>query len=195
MLIHGYVTDKNKSPIANALIEVKGSDFRTLFSATSGEDGFYDLDIPAGTYPFLTAVKDYAVNYLEYWCQNIELQSDLFLDVSFDQLELYGLHVFTVKGGRNNLMAYFRPMSLTKFLQGLKDIAPENITVKAAIDHQEVPVLMINPVKEVADGLEMTAYLIQLESAGISPSWRRFDLEVRDGDGHYGAATLFSNVK
>ncbi len=65
----------------------------------------------------LTAVKDYAVHYLEYWCQNISLESPMTLDVSFDQLEIYGLHAFMVKGGGNSLMVYFRPMSLSKFLQ------------------------------------------------------------------------------
>ena len=30
MRIEGYVTDKNKSPIANALVEVKGENFVTL---------------------------------------------------------------------------------------------------------------------------------------------------------------------
>ncbi len=55
MILEGYVTDKNKSPVANALIEVKGEDFITLFSAESNESGYYKLDMPAGKYPFLTA--------------------------------------------------------------------------------------------------------------------------------------------
>lgn len=81
MKIEGYVTDKNKAPIANALIEVKGENFVTLFSTESNEDGYYILDIPTGKYPFLTAVKDYGVNFLEYWCQNISLQTDMSLDL------------------------------------------------------------------------------------------------------------------
>ena len=88
MKIEGYVTDKNKSPIANALVEVKGENFVTLFSTESKEDGRYVLDIPAGQYPFLTAVKDYGVNYLEYWCQNISLHANMSLDVSFDKLDI-----------------------------------------------------------------------------------------------------------
>ena len=52
MRIAGYVTDKNKSPIANALVEVKGENFVTLFSTESMEDGHYVLDIPEGQYPF-----------------------------------------------------------------------------------------------------------------------------------------------
>ena len=98
MILEGYVTDNNKSPVSNAHIDVKGDSFITHFRAESNESGYYKLDIPAGKYPFLTAVKDYGVNYLEYWCQNIILQNDMSLDVSFDKLEIYGLHVLAVKG-------------------------------------------------------------------------------------------------
>ena len=105
------------------------------------------LDIPKGQYPFLTAVKDYGANYLEYWCQNISLQADMSLNVSFDKLEIYGLHVFSVKGASNSLMVYFRPMSLPKFQQGMQDIAPDDIVIKATIDNQEMRVINTNMVK------------------------------------------------
>lgn len=192
MILEGYVTDKNKSPVANAHIEVKGEDFITLFSAESNESGYYKLDMPAGKYPFLTAVKDYGVNYLEYWCQNITLQNDMSLDVSFDKLEIYGLHVFEVKGAGNSLMAYFRPMSLPKFRQGVQDIAPEDITIKVVIDNREMPVITINSVKEFAGNREMSAFLIQVETAESNMLWHKFDLQIVDKDSNYGAATIFN---
>lgn len=192
MILEGYVTDKNKSPVANALIEVKGEDFITLFSAESNESGYYKLDMPAGKYPFLTAVKDYGVNYLEYWCQNITLQNDMSLDVSFDKLEIYGLHVFEVKGAGNSLMAYFRPMSLPKFRQGAQDIAPEDITINVVIDNREMPVITINSVKEFAGDREMSAFLIQVETAESNMLWHKFDLQIVDKDSNYGAATIFN---
>lgn len=192
MILEGYVTDKNKSPVANAHIEVKGGDFITLFSAESNESGYYKLDMPAGKYPFLTAVKDYGVNYLEYWCQNITLQNDMSLDVSFDKLEIYGLHVFEVKGAGNSLMAYFRPMSLPKFRQGVQDIAPEDITIKVVIDNREMPVITINSVKEFAGDREMSAFLIQVETAESNMLWHKFDLQIVDKDSNYGAATIFN---
>lgn len=192
MILEGYVTDKNKSPVANAHIEVKGEDFITLFSAESNENGYYKLDMPAGKYPFLTAVKDYGVNYLEYWCQNITLQNDMSLDVSFDKLEIYGLHVFEVKGAGNSLMAYFRPMSLPKFRQRVQDIAPEDITIKVVIDNREMPVITINSVKEFAGDREMSAFLIQVETAESNMLWHKFDLQIVDKDSNYGAATIFN---
>lgn len=193
MRIEGYVTDKNKSPIANALVEVKGDNFVTLFSTESKEDGHYVLDIPAGQYPFLTAVKEYGINYLEYWCQNISLHANMTLDVSFDKLEIYGLHVFAVKGAGNSLMVYFRPMSLPKFQQGMQDIAPENIVIKASIDDQEIRVINTNLVKEFAGGRELSAYLIQVETSESIIPWHKFDLQITDSDNHYGAATIYNN--
>ena len=193
MKIEGYVTDKNQAPIAGALLEVKDENFVTLFSAESNDDGYYMLDIPAGLYPFLTAVKDYGVNFLEYWCQNISLQADMSLNLSFDKLEIYGLHVFSVKGAGNSLMVYFRPMSLPKFQQGMQDIAPDNIVIKASIDDQEVRVINTNSVKEFAGGCELSAYLIQVEITESDVPWQKFDIQIRDADNHYGAATIYNN--
>ena len=193
MILDGYVTDKNKWPIANALVEIKGENFVTLFSTESKEDGYYVLDIPKGQYPFLTAVKDYGVNYLEYWCQNISLQADMSLNVSFDKLEIYGLHAFSVKGAGNSLMVYFRPMSLPKFQQGMLDIAPEDIVIKATIDNQEMRVINTNVVKEFAGGRELTAYLIQVETGERNIPWHKLDLQIADIDNHYGAATIFNS--
>lgn len=156
-------------------------------------DNFSMLDIPKGQYPFLTAVKDYGTNYLEYWCQNISLQADMSLNVSFDKLEIYGLHVFSVKGASNSLMVYFRPMSLPKFQQGMQDIAPDDIVIKATIDNQEMRVINTNMVKEFAGGRELTAYLIQVETNESNIPWHKFDLEITDADNHYGAATIYKN--
>lgn len=193
MILEGHVTDKNKMPIVNALVEVKEDNFVTLFSAESSNDGYYKFDIPAGKYPFLTAVKDYGVNYLEYWCQSISLQNNMTLDISIDKLEIYGLHVFSVKGAGNSLMVYFRPMSLPKFQQGAQDIVPENITIKAILDDKEIPVIATNLVKEFAGGREMSAYLIQVETSASNIPWHKFDVQITDIDNHYGAATIYNN--
>lgn len=138
-------------------------------------------------------MNDYGVRYLEYWCQNISLQADISLDISFDKLEVYGLHVFSVKGAGNSLMAYFRPMSLPKFQQGVQDIAPENIAIKVRIDGQEMRIININLVKEFAGGRELSAYLIQVETRESNIPWHKFDLQITDADNHYGAATIYNN--
>lgn len=192
MILEGYVTDKNRKPVANAVVEIKEENFNTLFSTESDNNGYYIFDIPAGKYPFLIAVKDYQSNFLEYWCQDIPLQDNMVLNVSFDKLEIYGLHVFPVKGAGNSLMVYFRPMSLQKFQQRDKDIAPENITIKVVIDNQEMPIITNNLVKEFGGDREMTAYLIQVETTEINMVWHRLDLQIWDKYDNYGAATIFN---
>lgn len=104
MFLTGCVTGKNGAPIPNASVELKDKNFETLYQTHSDATGHYQLDVPPGCYPFLTAVKEYAVQYLEYWCQDIPLTKPLSLDVSFDRLEVYGLHVFSVKGAGNGWM-------------------------------------------------------------------------------------------
>lgn len=191
MILEGYVTDKNKCPMPSALVEVKNDRFQTLYSAMSDDAGHYQLDIPAGRYPFLTAVKDYAVHYLEYWCQNISLESPMKLDVSFDQLEIYGLHAFTVKGGGNSLMVYFRPMSLSKFLQRMSDIVPDGMNITVLLDGEEAPVLHANYVQEMAGDTAMTACLIQVDASAKATPWHQLEVRVVDAEQHYGAASIF----
>ena len=96
MKLYGNVTDKNNNPIADADIIILSEQFEPIFQTTSDDKGCYFLDLPSGRYPFLAAVKDYGENNLEYWCQNLDLTHDLNLDVSFDTLEIYGLHIFRV---------------------------------------------------------------------------------------------------
>ena len=193
MILNGYVRNKNGHPIKNALVEIKGDDFSPLYRTESDETGYYKFDIPPGKYPYLIAVKDYTKNFLEYWCQNILLEADTQLDVSFDTLEIYGLHAFRVKGAYNSLMVYFRPMSLAKFQRNESDIAPSLESIKALIDAQEVPVLLRNHVLEYAKDRTMTAYLIQVDTTGIASKWNRLDIEIRDDDGNLGAASIFNN--
>jgi hypothetical protein len=101
--------------------------------------------------------------------------------------------VFSVKGAGNSLMVYFRPMSLSKFQQGMQDIAPQNIAIKAFVDNQEMSVITTNLVKEFAGDREMSAYLIQVDTSGINGIWHKFDLQIQDTNNHYGAATIFNS--
>lgn len=192
MILEGYVRNKNKKPIAEAIVELKGEDFITVHSTESDEHGYYKFDIPEGNYPFLIAVKDYAVNCLEYWSQNIPLTQDMRLDVAFDVIEIYGLHAFRIKGAGDTLMIYFRPMSLAKFQQGETDLAPEPASIKVVIDGKETPVLLQNKVKEYGSEQDMTAYLIQVDTNGVEKDWKKLEIEIRDDEDNFGAASVFS---
>lgn len=190
-MLWGTVCDKRGAPIAGAAVELKDERFQTVAATVSDATGQYRLETEKKRYPFLIAVKDYAVENLEYWCQDLDLTRDIRLDIRFDKLEVYGLHAFRVKGGLNPLMVYFRPMSLTKFLAGEGDIAPEIQRVEARVDGQLVPVVKINPVREVADEQEMTAYLLQLD--GVVQTWNCLEISLWDPEGNFGMAAIFNH--
>lgn len=193
MKLFGYVLDKNGEAVPSATVEIKDECFRTVYCTESDTQGYYEIAAADQCYPFVIAVKDYARKKLEYWCQNVDLTRDLRLDARFDTLEVYGLHAFSVKGGMNALMVYFRPMSLAKFLAGEEDIAPQIKEIRAKLDGESAEVLISNPVKESVGNGELTAYLIQIANPKSQRDWNRVDVEIWDHDGNYGTATVFQN--
>ena len=192
MQIYGSVKDKNGNPISGASIEVKEENFETIYQCESDVLGAYALDLPAGRYPFLMAVKDYATKNLEYWCQNINLTQDLQLDLRFDTLEIYGLHAFRVKGAYPALMVYFRPMSLERYKRGEADICPDIKEIRVSVDGVPVSVLKQSRVPEYVGEQDMTAFLIQVECPAGATAWERLDMEIWDEEGAFGMATLFA---
>ncbi len=193
MKISGYVTDKNGICVEGATIEIKNEKFETLYQAYSNKLGYYEIDAERKKYPFLIGVKDYAESGLEFWCQNIDLTKDISLDLSFDKLEIYGLHVFRVKGGYPSLMIYFRPMSLEKFKLGEKDIAPDLKEINVKIDDQIVDICFVNKVWEFVGDRNLTAYLIQVELPKGQTDWNLISVEITDEQENYGQAKIFNN--
>jgi hypothetical protein len=192
MLLSGYTKDKNSNPIAGANVYIMSERFEPLHQTVSDEKGFYSFDLPAGKYKYLVAVKDYAEKYLEYWCENIDLDGDRTIDARFDTLEVYGLNVFRVMGGHPALMVYFRPMSLEKFRAGEADICPDITSIRAFVNGGEVAVLETNKVREFAVDRSMSAYLIQIALPEGVNEWERVDVEITDDGGAFGMATIFA---
>lgn len=181
--------------LSAVLIEIKNEAFETIYQTRSDESGNFALYVPDGSYPFLTAVRDYGDQYLEYWAQNVPAQQELELHIQIDTLEVYGLHAFIVKGAANTLSIYFRPMSLEKFKAGEADIAPvlreSDITV--SVNSRESSVYVVNLVREYIgdDGKYLSAYLIQSSIPEGVKEWERIDITVHDPEKHFGSATLF----
>ena len=181
--------------LASVLIEIKNENFETMYQTLSDESGEFELCVPDGSYPFLTAVRDYGDQYLEYWAQNVPAQQEVDLHIRIDTLEVYGLHAFTVKGAANTLSIYFRPMSLEKFKAGEVDIAPvlkeNDITV--AVNGLESKVYAVNLVREYIgeDRKYLSACLIQSSIPEGIKEWERIDITICDSEKHIGCATLF----
>ena len=193
MRLYGTTKGKNGNTLSGVTVEIKDKNFHTLYKTQSDAQGMYSLDLPAGKYDFLTAVRDYADSYLEYWGQNISLAQDKELEIRIDTLEIYGLHVFSVKGAYPSLMIYFRPMSLEKYKNGNTDICPEMKRIRILIDGKEADLLEQNQVKEyVGNGTNMRAFLIQ----AVLPEekkWDRVNVEIWDENNAYGMATFFAD--
>lgn len=192
--LFGTVCDQNGSPLPGAIVEVKDERFQTRFSVLSGADGTYRLTVPEGVWPFVTVVRDYGERFLEFWCQNLPVSGDTGLDVRIGTLEVYGMHLFRVKGAGKQYFLYFRPMELNRFKAGKKDICPDLAEVSVRIDGEKVQVLHIDRVTECAGGLQMGAFLVQVsapENTGDWKVWREVKAEVRDTEGNFGEAVLF----
>lgn len=193
MLLYGNVKDKNGHAVSGANVEVKDEGFQTIYQTLSDAQGAYSIDLPSGKYPFVTAVQDYGVKNLEYWCQNINLAQDLQLDIRFDTLEIYGLHVFSVKGAYPSLMVYFRPMSLEKYKKGDMDICPTIKSVHVFVNSVEVSILEQSKVLEYIGDRALSAFLLQVEMPKNINRWNRVDIEIRDNDDAYGMASIFAD--
>jgi len=131
--ISGQVTDFDGNPIDSSVVQLKHKDFSTAYETYSNEMGYYTLkNVEKGQYMamFAMRLKEYpranAVSEedmrLEFWAWNVIADKDLTINPRYHRLELYGFQVFEVFGGAPYLMAYVRPMSLSKYIAYGKDV-------------------------------------------------------------------------
>lgn len=192
-VVKGATKGKYNDILGGVSVELKNDRFQTVYKTTSDENGCFELTVPDGIYPYLTAVRDYADKFLEYWAHNVPIYGELNLNVQIDKLEIYGINAFIIKGAATALSIYFRPMSLEKFKNGETDIAPdfESDGIYVAVNGRKSEVLVVNRVREyVAPGF-LTAYLIQVSLPDCAEEWERVDITIHDRDGNIGCATLF----
>ncbi|MDO4568252.1 MAG: carboxypeptidase-like regulatory domain-containing protein [Clostridia bacterium] len=193
-MISGYVRNKDNEPLEGVSVELKDSGFNTRIASVTDENGYFEFSENSGVYPFLTAVKEYGKDYLEYWAHNVDLSGGRSFDIRIGTNEIYGLGVHSVDGARYPLFLYFRPMNLKKYLAGDSDIAPgiadDSVCVK--VDDVETDVFSLQRIKECVseDGDALTAYLVQLKTP--SSRWERIQIEICDLDGEVGMATVFN---
>lgn len=194
--IYGKVTDFNGNSVDSCTVMLYNPDFSVALSTVSDADGVYSLDsVPKGRYACLAAMrlKEYPRMMevapdsmkLEFWAWNVIADSDIPLDIRYDRLELYGTKVFMEYGGRQEMLIYTRPMSLTKALayQNFIDKADaeknSNVTVEPEYMSFEVYV----------DGEPFEIYSVQLLTLsnpdGNAGSDTCYLLQVKLPDGIY----------
>ena len=126
--VTGRVTDYNGQPIDSCSVIIYNPDFSEAFEVLSNSEGYYKIDsVPQGRYAAIAAMRvseyprvmqvPFNKMKLEFWAWNVILNQDLNLDIRYDKLELYGTKAFFEYGGRQELLVYTRPMSVTKVVR------------------------------------------------------------------------------
>ncbi len=196
--VTGYIKDKNKNPIGNARVALLNNRFEVEFSAESDENGYYSLKADAKTYPYFMAVKEYKTNFLEYWSYNVRVNQDVVINPKIDRLSILALTFFPSMDADEvpSIMVYFRPMSLTMFMAGERDIAPdintEDITV--SINGEFCEIFQLKKIREIQKkGVEpIKAYAIKLIGKDLIFNGENvLEVSATDKNGDYGEASLF----
>lgn len=195
-IIEGKITNKIGEPLEKVMVALQNKNFEILHETYTDEDGIYKLDVENKEYPYFVAVKDYSVENLEFWCQDINLKEDIEINASIDKLEIFGLKVFKVHGGYPALMVYFRPMSLVKYLNKDSDVFPNIDKVEVKVNNEVLDIHVMNEVKEFA-GDEQTVKACLLHVSLPKEKLKSMDnylsVEIVDTDGNLGqAATYFT---
>lgn len=195
-LIFGKVVDKFKNPIKNASVGLMDKFFNDLYLTYTDTNGNYILDVENIEYPYFYAVKDYRINNLEFWCQNINLKKDLMINISLDKLEIYGLNTFKVHGAYNALMIYFRPMSLSNYLKNEKDLFPNLKKISIKINDISSKIYVKNIVEEFVGNNEVVkAYLlhVSIPKEGLKNKDNYLLVEIIDIENNLGQASIYFN--
>lgn len=174
ILVKGTVSDFNGNPIDGATVHFQDENFNPLYSTITGSRGKFSVEIENRKYKAVFAVKDYAINYLEFWHWDYKPKPGDNLDIKIDGLELYGMKVWTTFPTYPGLIVYVRPMSLKRWLaagkpKGVAAIAPDLIKgdVTATVNGKRIIVRGLNKVKEYVNEEEaLDAYLVHIDPAG-----------------------------
>lgn len=193
--ISGTITNKSGEALESVIVALQDSRFEDVFSTTTNKNGEYLLEAEEGYYPYLYAVREYAENFLEYWCQNINLINDIEINAKIDKLEIFGLNCFVIKGAYPALTIYFRPMSLVRVFNKEKDIAPNLLPEMINVSVNGIPskVYLVNKVEEFGGDSNMTAYLMQISSPSelLEKEKNFLHIHIVDELGNIGEASLY----
>lgn len=166
--ISGIVTDYKGHPVDSCTVLIYNPDFTEAYETTSNAQGYYSLDsIPKGKYAAIAAMRinEYPRMLqvapedmkLEFWAWNVIANRDITLNIRYGKLELYGTTAFLEYGGRQELLVYTRPMSVTKVL------AYQNFVDKA--DAEKNSIVTVEPqymsFEVFADGKPLEIYSVQ----------------------------------
>lgn len=194
-IIHGIVQDKNKKPVNYAKVALLSDRFEVIVSGEADERGRFSMEVDSRKYPYFIASKGFHEQFLEYWCYNVDLRSDLEINPKLGKIEIFSMVFFPSLDTDNSMMLYFRPMSLRLLMGREGTIAPEltaeDITVSVNGDFYEI-VNMRVITETINPGVEpVKAYALKIMMEGIEFDGKnRLEISIiKDND--YGEAVLF----
>lgn len=199
--VSGVVRDFDGNAISGAEVQMKSSAFGGLYTTLTDAQGRYRMRVEAGQYLALESIRsaDYGKTRLEFWAWNVQVHSDLTIDVRYHRLEIYGVNVFKVQGGGPGLFAYFRPMSLTrgkgKDMKKDPDIAPlpTDLELGISVDGIAAKVDTVERVREpVGNSSMMYSYLVHFTPVAPVAKTSVVRISGRDKEnGDQGEAAFF----
>lgn len=170
--VYGRVTDFENNPLENAEVFIKDRVFNDVYKTVTNKNGEYEIQIVEGLYYAIAIVKDYTINYLEYWAWNVPVYKNTEISCKIGGLEVYAINCYDIQGAWPSLMIYFRPMSL----QLAKDLIAKSVepikispmlykdSIKVSVNNKLTDILELNGIKEyVGECKRMGAYLIQAQ--------------------------------
>lgn len=181
--ISGYVADYDGNPLDSVSVGWMDPQFKgNIFEALTDRNGYYSARIKKGRYYSMAALNMSKYPHikfplseedqrLEFWAWNFIADRDTTYNISYHRMEAYGINVFRIRGGTPAYTIYVRPMSLTRAQTWMKNKipeeflapSPENAKVIVTVDGEEVPINMIQEVKEYFDETAYgNAYLISV---------------------------------
>ena len=179
--ISGQVTDFDNNPIDSCLVALYHEDFSTAYETYSDKTGHYLLNgVEKGHYlcMFALCLKEYPRENavpeedmrLEFWAWNVIADRDLIINPRYQKLELYGTNVFKVAGGYPCFFVYFRPMSVTNYINNIDvSVRPEHLDVKIFADNELLKINSITPVEEYGGTMSITGYIVQVDAPKDKP--------------------------
>jgi len=181
--ISGYVTDYDGNPIDSVSVGWMDPGFSgNIYEASTDQNGYYSARIKKGRYFSMAAMdmKEYIHagstlseedQRLEFWAWNFIADRDTTYNISYHRMEAYGINVFSIQGAPPAYTIFVRPMSLTRYQAWSKNKtpetiiapSPENAKVVVTVNGEEVPINLIQEVKEYFDETDYgNAYLISV---------------------------------
>lgn len=189
--IKGKVSDFMGNPLYNANVIILDKSFETVVETKTGINGDYEIDVECGEYMALAGLYEYGIKYLENWNWNLQVNSNLKIDMRIGSIEIYSINAFVPQGSPPpKIFVHFRPCSLKKYLKNEDDIKNklvdytcfgnniENCTITVSIDNEVIKINQYDKIIENKNRESVVTYLLQIDKPSNYCSDKVYRLKI-----------------